>query len=68
VLYARFIGDTPDYVLNQMLATTLAKDKDFSRGVPSTRTRLPAHPPRVRRVAPRRPDQRRATEAEASAG
>jgi hypothetical protein len=29
VLYARFIGDTPDYVLNQLLATTLAKDKDF---------------------------------------
>jgi hypothetical protein len=29
VAYARFIGDTPDYVLNQLLATTLAKDKDF---------------------------------------
>lgn len=29
VFYARFIGDTPDYVLNQLLATTLAKDKDF---------------------------------------
>jgi hypothetical protein len=29
VRYARFIGDTPDYVLNQLLATTLAKDKDF---------------------------------------
>ena len=29
VLYARFIGDTPDYVLNQLLATTLAKDRDF---------------------------------------
>jgi hypothetical protein len=29
VLYARFIGDTTDYVLNQLLATTLAKDKDF---------------------------------------
>jgi len=29
VRYARFIGDTPDYVLNQLLATTLAKDRDF---------------------------------------
>ena len=29
VLYARFIGDTPDYVLNQLLATTLTKDRDF---------------------------------------
>ena len=29
VLYARFIGDTPDYVLNQLLASTLAKDRDF---------------------------------------
>ena len=29
VLYARFIGDTPDYVLNQLLATTIAKDRDF---------------------------------------
>jgi hypothetical protein len=29
VLYARFIGDTPDYILNQLLETTLAKDKDF---------------------------------------
>jgi hypothetical protein len=27
--YARFIGDTPDYVLNQLLATTLAKDREF---------------------------------------
>jgi hypothetical protein len=29
VLYARFIGDTPDYVLNQLLASTLGKDRDF---------------------------------------
>ena len=30
VLYARFIGDTPDYVLNQLIETTLAKDRDFT--------------------------------------
>ena len=29
VLYARFIGDTPDYVLNQLIDTTLAKDREF---------------------------------------
>ena len=29
VLYARFIGDTPDYVLNQLIETTIAKDREF---------------------------------------
>ena len=29
VLYARFIGDTADYVLNQLIDTTIAKDRDF---------------------------------------
>ena len=29
VLYARFIGDTADYVLNQLIDTTLLKDRDF---------------------------------------
>ena len=29
VLYARFIGDSPDYVLNQLIDTTLAKDREF---------------------------------------
>jgi hypothetical protein len=29
VAYARFIGDSPDYVLNQLLEATLCKDKDF---------------------------------------
>jgi len=28
-LYARFIGDTADYVLNQLIETTLAKDREF---------------------------------------
>jgi hypothetical protein len=27
--YARFIGDTPDYVLNQLIDGTLGKDRDF---------------------------------------
>jgi hypothetical protein len=29
VLYARFIGGSVDYVVNQMIATTLVKDRDF---------------------------------------
>lgn len=29
VQYARFIGDTADYVLNQLIDTTIAKDRDF---------------------------------------
>ena len=27
--YAKFIGESPDYVLNQLIETTLAKDRDF---------------------------------------
>jgi hypothetical protein len=56
VLYARFIGDTQDYVLNQLIETTIAKDREFvawrtehaaatapepeSRTPPDTRTTL----------------------------
>ena len=29
VVYARFIGDSADYVLNRLIETTLAKDRDF---------------------------------------
>jgi len=29
VLYARFIGDSMDYVLNQLVETMLVKDRDF---------------------------------------
>jgi hypothetical protein len=29
VLYARFIGDSVDYVLNRLIETTLAKDRGF---------------------------------------
>jgi hypothetical protein len=29
VLYARFIGDTADYVINQLIETTIAKDREF---------------------------------------
>jgi hypothetical protein len=29
VPYARFIGDTSEYALNQIIDTTIAKDRDF---------------------------------------
>jgi len=30
VLYARFIGDTADYVINQLIDTTIAKDREIT--------------------------------------
>lgn len=30
LLYARFIGDTPDYVLNQVIEATLVTDREFA--------------------------------------
>jgi hypothetical protein len=27
--YARFLGDSPDYVVNQVIEAVLAKDRDF---------------------------------------
>ena len=29
VAYAAFIGESPDYVLNQLIDTTLARDREF---------------------------------------
>jgi hypothetical protein len=29
IQYARFIGDSADYILNQLIETTLAKDREF---------------------------------------
>lgn len=59
VLYARFIGDSPDYVLNALIDATLAKDRDFlawrteleSGTAPATT----AHPARVQQAEPTKP-------------
>lgn len=52
VQYARFIGDTADYVLNQLIDTSLAKDRDFL----AWRAEQPASPssgqPRSRATRP----------------
>lgn len=47
VLYARFIGDTVDYVLNQLIETTIAKDRDFVAW-------RAQHPHEIATTAPRR--------------
>ena len=54
VLYARFIGDTADYVLNQLIDTTIAKDREFLswRAEHPTETAMQPHGQR-REVAPR---------------
>jgi hypothetical protein len=48
VLYARLIGDTVDYVVNQLIETTLAKDRDFLAW-------RAAHPGETVAATPRRP-------------
>jgi hypothetical protein len=40
VLYARFIGDTADYVLNQVIEATILKDREFL----AWRAELPLEP------------------------
>jgi hypothetical protein len=58
VLYARFISDTPDYVLNQLIENTLAKDREFvawraqHAGEAATTTTAKGTPGRRRRGAP----------------
>ena len=47
VLYARFIGDTVDYVVNQLIETTLLKDRDFV-------TWRAEHPDELVTIGPRR--------------
>jgi hypothetical protein len=53
VLYARFIGDSVDYVLNQLIqATTLAKARDFIRMRPTDHQDEPATIQPVARFGP----------------
>ena len=61
VLYARFIGDTPDYVLNQLIETTIAKDREFvawradqPAGAAAPATRVDAPEPVVALAASRK--------------
>jgi len=39
VLYARFIGDTPDYVLNQLIDSTIGRIATSWRGAWNIQTR-----------------------------
>lgn len=56
MLYARFIGDTVDYVANQLIETTLVKDKEFAawRAEKSVDAAAPASPTDVTGPARRR--------------
>jgi hypothetical protein len=60
VLYARFIGDTPDYVLNALIDATLAKDRDFVAWRAEQPPAPPIQPARAQQTAPRA-DHRRET-------
>ena len=57
--YAKFLGEPTDYVMNQLLESVLAKDKDFL----AWRTE---HPESC--VPPREPSRRRATHADVAGG
>jgi hypothetical protein len=59
VLYARFIGDSVDYVLNQLIETTLVKDRDFM-------TWRAEHPDEAMTTATRGPKRRDVTAPAAS--
>ena len=48
--YAAFINEEPEYVLNELIDTVLAKDKDFLKWRPSIRNRVCHSPRRVRRI------------------
>ena len=52
VLYARFIGDTADYVLNQLIDTTIAKDRDFVAWRAEHPNEMAAKPHRGRGASP----------------
>ena len=62
VQYALFIGDTVDYVLNQLIATTLAKDREFIEW----RAAQPL-PAATATLVPRRPARPNATRVPVSA-
>ena len=56
-LYARFIGDTVDYVVNQLIETTLAKDRDFLawRAAQAGLPPVASEPAQARSASPTRP-------------
>ena len=63
VLYARFIGDTADYVLNQVIETTIAKDREFV----TWRAEQPAVEPAVAAPKPNGRDRMSTVRAHAEA-
>ena len=69
--YATFIGESTEYVLNQLVETVLAKDRTFRRGAPSIPARMCRSQAAVRmagRVRSRRRPQSRPHAAAVAAG
>ena len=61
VLYARFIDETADYVMNELIAATIAKDREFAAWRlehPDETVVTGQRPPRVEAGADARPSQR----------
>jgi len=54
--YAHFLGETTDYVLNEVIDTVLAKDKEFLAWRAENRTSFVPPPPTNQPVRKRRAD------------
>ena len=66
VLYARFIGNTTNYVLKQLIETTIAKDREVC-GLPLNTKRVTSGARRARwnqRLAREEPSTRLSTDAD----
>src|SRR5438094_6101517 len=57
--YAQFLGESPEYVLNQVIDTVLAKDKDFVRWRAAHPESHVPRPVTTRMGVPRRTDRDR---------
>jgi hypothetical protein len=70
VLYARFLGDTADYVLNQLIETTIMRDREFvawrAEHPDPTGASSPSLPPTAPNVAPTPDPEAISVEASAS--
>ena len=73
--YAHFLGESTDYVLNEVIDTVLAKDKEFQAWrvehsdsfVPPSPARQPAKPHRSRRRADSTPSAAHSSDERAAA-
>jgi len=63
--YAQFLGEPAEYVLNQLIDTVLAKDKEFvAWRAEHSQSFVPRRPPRIRKRTGARDGTRAATHIE----